>query len=495
MTAGLYGRPVTRSAAVAAGNRGTARAAVAVLRAGGNAFDAAVAAGFAAGVAEPTLSSLGGGGFLLAAPAGTEPVLFDFFVDAPGRGLQRSELDPHFVPVTLEFASTTQVFQAGWGSVAVPGCLAGYLHVHRRLGRLPLGEVVAPARQLARRGVVLDRAQADLIALLAGILTLSDEGRALFAPSGRLVATGDRVHNPDLAGFLGDVAEGRVRSLGDPSVADATVRAMAEGGGLVTAADLRAYAVVERVPLRARYRGGTLATNPPPSFGGAVVLDALTQLASGPALDGSPPSVERLARALVAMSHRHVSRASAVRGTTHISVVDGDGSVATMTTSNGTCSGRFLPGTGVQLNNVMGEADLHPDGFHVTPPGIRIGSMMAPTVVTTPDGTVVGLGSGGSERIRSALTCVLSGVLDRGLSLDAAVRAPRMHWDGATLQAEPGWDEDALAAVREDWPLHVWVGRDLYFGGAHAVARRSDGTVCAAGDPRRRGVGLTVVLG
>jgi gamma-glutamyltranspeptidase/glutathione hydrolase len=500
---------VSTRAAVAAGNADTAAAAVEVLRAGGNAFDAVLAAGFAAAVTEPGLSSLGGGGFLLARTAAGAETVFDFFVDSPGRAAGRPPTESHFTPVTVCFAGADQVFHAGWGSVAVPGCLTGYLHVHRRLGRLELPAVIAPARRLADRGTVLDSVQADVLSLLAGIVTLSATGRTLFAPGGTLLRAGDRLRNPELAEFLDRIAAGQVHDFADPALAGPLEAAMAVGGGRVRAADLTAYAVVEREPLRCAHRGAAISTNPAPSFGGAIVCAALAALGHGPALDASPDSVERLATALVAMSDGHpVSAAapapagtaaaaapppSAVRGTTQVSVTDAEGNVASMTTSNGSCAGVFVPGTGVQLNNVMGEADLHPDGFHATPPGVRISSMMAPSVLTTPAGDVVALGSGGSERIRSALTCVLVALLDRGLALDSAVREPRLHWDRSTLQVEPGLPPAAVARLAR-WPTHVWRGQDLYFGGVHAVVRTADGSVRAVGDFRRGGAASVVDL-
>ena len=170
---------------VAAGHPRTTEAARDILRAGGNAFDATVAAGFAAVVAEPALTSLGGGGFLLAHTAQGQAVVFDFFVDTPGRGLRAGELEPHFLPVTVRFPGSEQIFNVGLGSVAVPGVLRGYLHVHRRLGRLPLREVLAPAIQLARAGVAINRKQAYFLDLLVPIMTLTAAGRALFEPSGR----------------------------------------------------------------------------------------------------------------------------------------------------------------------------------------------------------------------------------------------------------------------------------------------------------------------
>jgi gamma-glutamyltranspeptidase / glutathione hydrolase len=468
---------------VAAGSRATAQAGAAVLRAGGSAVDAAVAAALAATVAEPGLASLGGGGFLLAAAPGAAPLLLDFFVDAPGRGRPSERLVPSFLPVTLRFSGADQVFHAGWGSVAVPGCLDGLVEAHARLGRLPLTEVVAPAAALARDGAVVEPAQAAVLALLEEILTLTPEGRGLFAPGGRLLAAGDVLRNPALADLLEEVAAGRVRRWAD--VAGPLVDAVDRAGGALSAQDLDAYAVHVREPLHRQVPGGDVATNPPPSFGGALVLDALAALER-------PVDPPGLARALVAMSERHVAAPRAVRGTTHISTADADGGLAALTMSNGSCAGVLVPGTGVQLNNVMGEADLHPEGFTATTPGTRVGSMMAPTLLTADDGTRVALGSGGSERIRSALLCTLSGLLDAGLPLEDAVRAPRMHWDRAALQVEPGLPAGAVQALQQVLPVRTWARRDFYFGGVQAVAVGPDGALTAAADDRRGGVALVL---
>ena len=484
---------MTGVGAVAAGNADTAAAAAEVLRAGGNAVDAAVAAGFAAAVAEPGLASLGGGGFLLWAPPDGPQRLLDFFVDAPGRGRPADASPPPLLPITVRFAGADQVFSAGWASVAVPGCLDGWLHASRTLGRLPLAQVVAPAARLARAGAVLDEAQAGLLVLLRDILLLTEEGRAVFAPGGRLLRAGQRLRNPLLADVLDDVARGSV--TGFASLGEALQAAADRAGALVGAEDAAAYAVVEREPLRTAYRDAEVVTNAPPSFGGALVLAALEELAAQPRADGSAASSVRLADALTRMSERHLTGPLAVRGTTHVSVLDADGGLAAMTLSNGSCSGVFVPGTGVQLNNVMGEADLHPQGFGATAPGVRIGSMMAPSLVRTADGTRTALGSGGSERIRSALLCTVVHLVDRAAPLQDAVRAPRLHWDRRVLQVEPGLDGDVLAALRQGREVHEWAAPDLYFGGVHAVSRAADGAVRAVGDARRAGVGLLVPPG
>lgn len=467
-----------------------------MLRLGGSAVDAALAAGFAAAVAEPGLTSLGGGGFLLDAPAGRQPTLVDFFVDVPGLG-QASPLPATMTPITVRFSGADQVFSAGWGSAAVPGCLAGYLWLHQRRGTLPLTDIVGPARRLARDGVRLDAAQADVLVLLQDILTLTPVGQALFAPEGRVLRAGERLRNPDFADFLDQLADGSVVDLS--GVAADLEAAMVAHGGAMTREDLEHYTVRERQPLRLRYRDGEVFSNPPPSFGATLVLGALAALGEQPPLDGSPDAIVRYARQVVAMTERHVVGPTvpgvrSVRGTTHVSVVDGDGNVAAMTTSNGSCSGVFVPGTGIQLNNMLGESDLHPEGVEAGVPGSRVGSMMMPTVVRRDDGAVVGVGSGGSERIPSALVRVLTGVLDDGAPLAEVIQAPRMHWDRSVLQVEPGLPAEVLDRLGRTRPVSAWSRRDLYFGGVHAVARRSDGTVEAVGDPRRGGAGIVVDL-
>jgi gamma-glutamyltranspeptidase / glutathione hydrolase len=486
---------------VAAGHRETVAAAVATLEAGGNAFDAVVAAGFAAAVVEPCLSSLGGGGFLLARTAGGDEMVFDFFVDTPGRGLPVT-VAPALTPVTLRFGAADQVFHVGAGSVAVPGCLAGYLHVHARLGRLDLEQVVAPARRLADEGVPLGPHQTAVVHLLQPILTLTEEGRERFTPGGRRLDAEAPVCNPRLAAFLVEVGAGRVSGFGEPALARVIEDEVVADGGLLTAADLAAYQVVEREPLRVPYREAVLATNPAPSFGGRLIAQGLDLLARTEVAGfGTGPRLVRLAQVFEEVMRRHTNvdastaadtRPTSVRGTTHVSICDAEGNLAAMTTSNGSCSGVMLGDTGVMANNIMGEEDLNPHLRDAGPgararhprPGIRVGSMMAPSILTVPGRPPVVLGSGGSERIRTAMTQVVVDLVDHGMSLEAAVDAPRIHWDGRTVQVEPGFERAALDHLAAHRPTNVWEVTDLYFGGVHAVS--TDGQ--RAGDRRRGGV-------
>jgi gamma-glutamyltranspeptidase/glutathione hydrolase len=490
---------------IAAGHRATADAAAAMLRLGGNAFDAVVAAGFAAAVCEPGFTSLAGGGFLLARTADGTDALHDFFVDTPGLGRGDDAPSPVFEEVSISFGAADQAFHCGPGSVAVPGVLAGYLHVHRELGSLPLAEIVAPAAELAEHGVEVSPNQATDFALLAPILERTPASRAIFFPDGHLLGAGDRLHNHDLAAYLVALGGDPSRTFYEGSAAQALARQLGAGGGLLTVDDLAAYRVITREPLRFTYRGRTILTNPPPTFGGALLVLAMRRLeAAGPLPDAASPELAlALTRTMAGVDadrtagHPEVvaalrglldddpaTRPSVNRGTTHVTVADELGNVASMTTSNGECSGDVIDGTGISCNNMLGEDDLHPDGFHAAPPGLRVASMMSPTFVLGDAGQVeLALGSGGSKRIRSALLQVLTAVLDHDRPLVDAVEAPRIHWDTDHLEAEPGLAPAVLDALRAEFDVNEWPGQSMYFGGVHAVRPGRD----AAGDPRRGG--------
>ncbi|NOZ68660.1 MAG: gamma-glutamyltransferase, partial [Deferribacteres bacterium] len=176
----------------------------------------------------------------------------------------------------------------------------------------------------------------------------------------------------------------------------------------------------------------------------------------------------------------------ATQGTTHISAVDGQGNAASMTTSNGSGSGCFIPGTGIMLNNMMGEDDLHPDGFFSSPPGMRVSSMMVPTIILKHGRADVVMGSGGSKRIKTAVLQVLLNIIDFNCSLEEAVEAPRIHLEDGTLHTEPGLPADVLERLAAHYKLNRWNTRDMYFGGVHCVSGEMHGW----GDSRRGGVFL-----
>ncbi len=500
---------------VATGHELVSKAAADTLLIGGNAFDAVVAAGFAGAVAEQTLTSLGGGGFLLARTSGVagpvEEIFFDFFVDTPGRGLDRMP-DPHFFPVNIDFGGSGQIFNVGMGSVAVPGTLKGLLHVQKRLGRISLSEVLLPAKEMAA-GHKLNDFQASFLRMLHPIMILTRTGRNLYEPGGRYMKSGDVLVNSQMADFLDTLTEDDGRSFYSGDIARQIEQDMKEGQGMLTREDLASYKVIERKPLRVKYRDHTLLAGPPPSLGGSLITLSLSLLEQMEPVDewgssehllrttGLMKEVERLRRQAlstpeaiqaflengdVVSSTENIRSFS--RGTTHVSIADQEGNVASMTCSNGEGSGYFAPGTGIMLNNMMGEDDLHPEGFHSSPPGMRVSSMMSPSVVLKDGEVRIVLGSGGSKRIRTAMSQVLSQIIDFKRDIAIAVNAPRLHWDGEVLQVEPGFPEESMEALSKVVPVNLWKERNVYFGGVHTVIPGEEGV----GDPRRGGAVVMV---
>jgi len=185
--------------------------------------------------------------------------------------------------------------------------------------------------------------------------------------------------------------------------------------------------------------------------------------------------------------------ASKLGSTTHLAVLDTDGGCVSVTCSNGSGSGVLVPGTGVILNNMLGEEDLNPLGFHAIVPGRRVPSMMAPTVVRRDGEIALGLGSAGSNRIRSAIVQTVVRAVEQGMSADEAVRAPRLHYEQGIVQAEPGIDEQALTRIEaRGIPVRRRPRINLFFGGVQAVAPNpAGGAPSGGGDPRRGGAVAT----
>lgn len=466
------------SAGVATGNAATTAAAVEVLHEGGNAIDAAVAAGFASTVCEPGLTSLAGGGFAVVVEPNGEASSLDFFAAAPGLGREEGWHDP--ATITVVYPSASQDFRVGPAAAAVPGVLAGFLELHRRWGRLPISAVAGPAVRLAGMGARMDAAQAYILTLIEDIARHTPSAQRMFAPDGELLAEGDLLHDEELAGFLSLIADGEVLDYRSAAFADPLL-AMAAQGCHITAEDLQTYRPLWRAPLVSGPAAGwTLVTNPAPAYGGAIVARALGNLA------GSSPAA--LVAALEEATDHVKTGPAATAGTTHISVVDADGLVVSMTTTNGAGGGVLIPTTGIHLNNMLGEDDLLPAGIAGITPGERLRSMMAPSVLRSRDGGLIALGSGGSARIRTAVATVIAGVRDRGVDLAEAVAAPRVHLDApGHVQAEHGFTADDLAGLRQDFDVNEWDRTDFFFGGVNAVQRMPDGQVLAVADQRRGG--------
>ncbi len=497
--------PGTQLGVVAAGHPVSARAGADVLLAGGNAVDAALGAMLASFACEPLLTGLGAGGYMLVMSPGREAgvTLLDFFVEAPGRGADpagRSEL----IPVPVSFGDAVQTFHVGEASVGTFGMPAGVCEAARRFGRFPLDRLVAPAARLAREGVLLNPQQAYIIEILGGIVTSTPEAAALFAPDGRLLRAGETLRQPELGNALERLGAEGARPFYEGDIAAAIVDWLAERGGLVTKADLSAYEVVDRDPVHVTYRGRDVLTNPPPSAGGILIARALARLDAVP----GPPSVVQLVDVMESTQNERTPEflaglddpeflraflggpAGRLGSTTHIAALDRDGWACSVTCSNGSASGVIVPGTGVHLNNMLGEQDLNPLGFHSHPPGRRMPSMMSPTIVLRDGAAQLAVGSAGSNRIRSAVLQTIIRSIDDGLEAQAAIDAPRVHFEDDMVYTEPGIDVAGLeAAGRSVSPFR---DRNLFFGGAQAAALDPAGRFSGGGDPRRGGAAIVV---
>ncbi len=521
---------------IAAGSQETARAGAAMLEQGGNAVDAAVAAAFASFIAETGVVHLGGSGIAqIYNPDTGRGVVYDFFSATPGLGGRGLPANLDFSPVTIDFGATTQDFHLGRGSVAVPGNIRGLCQMAADYGRLSLATLLQPAIRLAREGMYLEPFQTNTCDLLSPLYTHTASMRQVFQPNGHIIQPTDRLYIPHLAETLTELAAQGAEYAYTGALGQALAADQAAHGGLITADDLAVYTVAKLPPIRFPYREYEILLPPPSSTGGALtaftlkLLSAFTvnQLPHGSAAHlrllaevmgattrarvfwdrwwGEMPAAAAMTAFLAdefvqvyieqvraALHSRRPFAAQpeppAPANTSHLSVIDGDGLAVSLTTTAGESAGYIVPGTGFIPNNMMGEADLHPHGFHTQPPGQRLPTMMTPTIVLKNGKIRLVAGSGGSTRIRSAVLQTLSNLLDYGMKLHDAVNTARVHYENGVLQCEAGYDSAAVAEVEQaGYTVNRWQTRSIYFGGAHSVSRTESGRLVAAGDTRRGG--------
>jgi len=510
---------------VTAGDLQTANAAAEVLKSGGNAFDAVLAALFASTVAEPVLSSLGGGGFLMAKPADGAAVLYDFFAHTPRA--QKSESD--FKPIIADFGPVTQEFHIGLGSIAMPGVVKGAFDIHRDLGSMGMSDIVAPARKLAKDGVKLSALQAQIFEIVKPIYKDCPQCAHQYeSPTtpGALIGAGETLRIPAAADFMDALAHEGEGLFYQGEVAQNIARDCEDKGGHLDRADFEAYQVLKRKPLCVNFAGSRILTNPPPSVGGILIgfaLDMLSDTGLKKMGCGSFEYLQHLAEVMHLTNQARVEsglnlhpqsgaetlldpqfleryrqqvlgQPKSHRGTTHISVIDVKGNAASLTVSNGEGSAYIAPGTGMVLNNMLGEEDINPSGLGNWAEDTRLSSMMAPSLIERPDGRLVALGSGGSNRIRTAILQVILGLLEFDQGLDDAVIGPRIHYENGVLNVEPGFTQGVNERLKQTFgATKCWDQQSLFFGGVHgAEFNLRTAHLAGAGDPRRGGVTISV---
>jgi gamma-glutamyltranspeptidase / glutathione hydrolase len=506
---------VTARVAVAAPNRSATDAAVAVAALGGGAVDAAIAAMLVAMVTEPGIVSLDAGAFVTVWPASdgavggdAGAVTVDGCVAMSGLGRAPDAHAQDAREVTTGYGGGVTM-TIGVGSVATPGALAAFDLAQRRYGRVPWREVVAPAEAVARSGFLLGPASGNYLPIVRETVFAWDPetAAALHGPDGRWVETGARVVIDGLADTLGLIAADGAKTMYGGALAEAITADMERRGGSLTRADLSSYRPLVRRALAFGSGDWQLRTNPPPAIGGPVLAALLIMLGDRPRGRWTAEDVAHLVRVqrtvlgyrrehLDTAADREVAGLALLAGlpagprspsTAHVSVVDAAGAACAITASSGYGSGATVPGTGLWLNNCMGEHELNRG--EALRPGERLASNMAPTVGRSADGSVLAIGSPGGDRITTALAQVLAAFRTGGSSLQEAIDRPRLHVNHLDDDAVP-----VRVEAEQDMPLpplglpvRRHARHAMYFGGVAAAHRDGSGVLTAAGDPRRAG--------
>ncbi len=519
-------------------------AGIEVLRAGGNAVDAAVAVGFALAVTHPEAGNLGGGGFMVIRFADGKATSIDYREVAPARATRDMFLDEQGNAV----ADRSRV---GPLAAGVPGSVAGLLHAHKQYGRLPLSRVMAPAIALARDGFVVSLEMARSFQAAAGKLSkFPATVAAFFGSDGIPPAEGDRLVQPDLAKTLTLIARSGADAFYRGPIAELITREMQASGGLIVRSDLERYAPKERAPVTGTFRDYQIVSMPPPSSGGVALIELLNILEGFPLASygqnasrtihlmveaerrvyadrsqwlGDPeffpvPVPGLLSKAYASSLRNTISETRATPSssiqagqpreyehseTTHYSVVDADGNaVSTTTTLNGAYgNGQVVAGAGFLLNNEMDDFSAKPGSpnmfgllggeANAVAPGKRMLSSMTPTIVAKDGRTVLVLGSPGGGRIITTVLQVLLNVVEFGMDVQEAVDAPRFHhqwYPDSVMIEKQGFSADvvtALAALGHG----VEVVSDM--GDVHAIQiDPATGLRLGASDPRSDGMTL-----
>lgn len=499
-----------RSVAVAATGPVAVDAALGAVRAGGNAVDAALAAMVVAMTTEPGIVSPMGGAYVTIWPADGEPEVIDGNVEMPGRGLGQDRFGGGLFEFALTYGGGITVY-AGPGSVATPGAWAAMGLAHERHGSGEWSRVLHDAVKAARNGFHVGRAAASYLLLtLDNIFGWDTEtAAALTGPRGQLLKAGDRLVSPDLADSLELIGQKGWREVYTGELGRALAADQEARGGLVTADDLATYEAKVRTPLRLPAGDWDIATNPPPSVGGPMLAVMLGQLVARGSTDwrdviriqehvlGYRTDVHDFSadleedgyRMLEEVRQKGLAGLTTSSSTAHVSAVDSDGMACAITASSGYGSGATIPGTGLMLNNCLGEPELNRLGLHVLPPGTRLASNMAPSAGRTADGRVMAIGTPGADRITTALMQVLARHCLMDIDIGEAIGRSRAHVRvvrGEPTRVEYEKDPEIAAAVEElGMPGQEHDNHAMYFGGVGAAVRSASGVLSAAGDPRR----------
>lgn len=463
--------------AIASGHYQTSHAAAEILNQGGNAYDAVLAALLMSFVAEPLLSSPGGGGFMLAGQIGQQPKAFNFFPQTPL--VNPIDLDPDsldFYPIHGDFGDRHQEFHIGSDAAAVPTVVAGIYTIHEQLASLPLNSLAQPAIKAARRGITVNAQQAFVAQILHPITGSNETANRFFGN----MKEGSVWKNEQLANFIDSLSKQDHGWFYQGEIAQTISQ-----NSLLSMSDFESVRITVSDALHLKFKGHDIYTAPTPSSGGEVIIK---QLLASKTLDNSTENHNLIRLQSMKQAEQQRLTAEVTRGTSHISVTDAQGNLASLTLSNGEGNGVVLSEHGFMLNNFLGEEDLNPNGFFKWKLGDPLRSMMAPSLIIN-DQSRMALGTGGSNRIKTTLFQVIDR-LCHGETLKNAINAPRCHYEKGHLDIEHGFKPTDITMMKKQCPNHLEFKKpSLYFGGVNA-AQAGEQTLGYA-DFRRHGCGIT----
>ena len=497
--------------AVATTSQLAADAAAEVADAGGNAVDCAIAAAMLSINTEPGVCALAGSAYVTVWPADSEPITIDGNVAVPGKGLPQGFEIRDAVPVTMEYGGGIETL-VGVGSVAVPGSLAALEKASTRFGNVSWQKILDPSIRATASGFPLSAACNYYLQYSGDVVfgRSADGHAAIHDSNGTLLDAKSNILVPHLADSLSAIAKEGARIFYEGEIASQITDHVQQSGGALTLDDMRSYQAITRPCLCTDLGDWRIASNPPPAVGGAVLAAMLLAFRDKPAVQWDEQTVRQLVSVQhAALSYRKINLdlADDVAGevetllaqsesgallsqyasasTVHTSVVDDSGLACAITASSGYGSGEMPAGTGLWLNNCLGELELNRRGLAAGPPGVRLPSNMAPGAARN-DTQVIAIGSPGADRITTALHQFLINFIQIGLPLADAVAHPRAHLevsdDGLNLAVEPGLDLPEL-----DIPVTRYPSIGMYFGGVGAALFDARSGFEVAADPRREG--------
>lgn len=516
----VFIRKTLSHGAVACGDRAVAEAAAKVIDQGGNAFDAAFAAILTSALVEPVFTSPGGGGLATVRSKDGKTSTIDFFADLPGN-LNR---DADVQEVHADFGIVQQAFHIGAGTTAMPGMEAGLIHLLKLSNNRLRAEALCDIALKASADYKLTAFQAQLFQIIEPILRATPEAESLFAPDGALLKEGDGYHNSVLRAAFLPVTKDGAKALSGLFIGPETLEFLRENGAHLSSQDVADYCVELRTPVS--FTSKTTVPNadirafaaPPPSLGGMLALSmyscmrnplqATSRLAAIAQIDrlwrnGTSEAEFCKKFDLKGGSTSQQPAPSAFRGTTHISILDPYRNAIAITLTNGEGNGLMVPGMGYMMNNMLGELDVNPagpTGWQPAPKGARrLASMMAPMIVEDADNGLLIMGSGGSNRIRTALFQVLANRCAIGMDLKEAIEMPRIHYEDGKIDVEFSEAQDDLSAIlgfaqADRHKITLWDDSNMYFGGVNAVESQLFGSRKnrAWGDSRRGGAAIVL---